>query len=95
MVVRRGARSPGGHRRQGTPSGLHHFKLRSMAIADRLVALGIELPPPSPPAGNYVPCVIDAGLLTWAATGRSQVARRCGARSVAISRSSRVVSRHE
>jgi enamine deaminase RidA (YjgF/YER057c/UK114 family) len=34
-----------------------------MAIADRLVALGIELPPPSPPAGNYVPCVIDAGLV--------------------------------
>lgn len=25
--------------------------------------LGIELPPPFPPAGNYLPCVIDNGLV--------------------------------
>ncbi len=34
-----------------------------MTIADRLVSLGIELPPPFPPAGNYLPCVIDEGLV--------------------------------
>jgi enamine deaminase RidA (YjgF/YER057c/UK114 family) len=34
-----------------------------MTIADRLQTLGIELPPPSPPAGNYLPCVIDQGLV--------------------------------
>ncbi len=28
-------------------------------IADRLRELGIELPPPFPPAGNYLACVID------------------------------------
>lgn len=28
-------------------------------IADRLRGLGIELPPPFPPAGNYLACVID------------------------------------
>jgi enamine deaminase RidA (YjgF/YER057c/UK114 family) len=34
-----------------------------MTIADRLHSLGIELPPLSPPAGNYLPCVIDQGLI--------------------------------
>jgi enamine deaminase RidA (YjgF/YER057c/UK114 family) len=34
-----------------------------MTIADRLDSLGIELPPPFPPAGNYLPCVIDGGLV--------------------------------
>ena len=28
-------------------------------IADRLNELGIVLPPPMPPAGNYVPCFVD------------------------------------
>ena len=32
-------------------------------IADRLRELGIELPPPFPPAGNYLACVIDGGLV--------------------------------
>ena len=32
-------------------------------IADRLRELGIELPPPFPPAGNYLACVIDDGLV--------------------------------
>lgn len=32
-------------------------------IAERLAALGIELPPPFPPAGNYLACVIDGGLV--------------------------------
>jgi enamine deaminase RidA (YjgF/YER057c/UK114 family) len=30
---------------------------------DRLVALGIELPDPMPPAGTYLPCVRSGGLL--------------------------------
>ena len=34
-----------------------------MTIADRLNSLGIELPPPFPPAGNYLSCVIDEGLV--------------------------------
>ena len=34
-----------------------------MTIAERLVSLGIELPPVSPPAGNYVGCVVDGGLV--------------------------------
>jgi enamine deaminase RidA (YjgF/YER057c/UK114 family) len=34
-----------------------------MTIADRLDSLGIELPPPFPPAGNYLSCVIDGGLV--------------------------------
>jgi enamine deaminase RidA (YjgF/YER057c/UK114 family) len=34
-----------------------------MTIEDRLRELGIELPPPFPPAGNYLSCVIDAGLV--------------------------------
>src|ERR1700749_4350152 len=34
-----------------------------MPIADRLKSLGIELPPPFPPAGNYLSCVIDEGLV--------------------------------
>jgi enamine deaminase RidA (YjgF/YER057c/UK114 family) len=34
-----------------------------MAIADRLQSLDIELPPVSPPAGNYLPCLIDQGLV--------------------------------
>jgi enamine deaminase RidA (YjgF/YER057c/UK114 family) len=33
------------------------------AFDDRLAALGIELPPPMPPAGIYVPCVRSGGLL--------------------------------
>jgi enamine deaminase RidA (YjgF/YER057c/UK114 family) len=32
-------------------------------IADRLAELGIELPPVSPPAGNYVGCVVVDGLV--------------------------------
>jgi enamine deaminase RidA (YjgF/YER057c/UK114 family) len=32
-------------------------------IADRLAALGIELPAPSRPAGNYVSCVVHDGLV--------------------------------
>lgn len=32
-------------------------------IADRLRELGIGLPPPFPPAGNYLACVIDDGLV--------------------------------
>jgi enamine deaminase RidA (YjgF/YER057c/UK114 family) len=32
-------------------------------IADRLHELGIELPSPFPPAGNYLACVIDGGLV--------------------------------
>ena len=35
----------------------------AMTIADRLGSLGIELPPPFPPAGNYLSCVIDEGLV--------------------------------
>jgi enamine deaminase RidA (YjgF/YER057c/UK114 family) len=35
----------------------------AMTIADRLDSLGIELPPPFPPVGNYLPCVIDEGLV--------------------------------
>jgi len=35
----------------------------AMSIADRLESLGIELPPPFPPAGNYLACVIDEGLV--------------------------------
>ena len=34
-----------------------------MTIADRLDSLGIELPPPFPPAGNYLSCVIDGGMV--------------------------------
>jgi enamine deaminase RidA (YjgF/YER057c/UK114 family) len=34
-----------------------------VAIADRLRALGIELPPVFPPAGNYLSCVVDHGLV--------------------------------
>ena len=34
-----------------------------MTVADRLEALGIELPPVTPPAGNYVSCVIDGDLV--------------------------------
>jgi enamine deaminase RidA (YjgF/YER057c/UK114 family) len=32
-------------------------------IARRLQELGIDLPPPFPPAGNYLACVIDDGLV--------------------------------
>ncbi len=35
----------------------------AMTIDDRLRALGIELPPPMPPAGNYLSCVVDDGLV--------------------------------
>jgi enamine deaminase RidA (YjgF/YER057c/UK114 family) len=34
-----------------------------MRIADRLAELGIELPAVLPPAGNYVGCVVDNGLV--------------------------------
>jgi enamine deaminase RidA (YjgF/YER057c/UK114 family) len=34
-----------------------------LVIAERLLELGIELPPPFPPAGNYLACVIDDGLV--------------------------------
>jgi enamine deaminase RidA (YjgF/YER057c/UK114 family) len=32
-------------------------------IAERLAALGIELPPVFPPAGNYLGCVVDEGIV--------------------------------
>ena len=32
-------------------------------IAERLGALGIELPPVFPPAGNYVGCVVDGDIV--------------------------------
>jgi enamine deaminase RidA (YjgF/YER057c/UK114 family) len=32
-------------------------------IADRLEALGIELPKVFPPAGNYLGCVVDSGIV--------------------------------
>jgi enamine deaminase RidA (YjgF/YER057c/UK114 family) len=32
-------------------------------IAERLAELGIRLPPPFPPAGNYLPCVVDGDLV--------------------------------
>ena len=35
----------------------------AMTFADRLDSLGIELPSPLPPAGNYLACVIDGGLV--------------------------------
>ena len=34
-----------------------------MSVNDRLRELGIELPPVFPPAGNYVGCVVDDGLV--------------------------------
>jgi enamine deaminase RidA (YjgF/YER057c/UK114 family) len=34
-----------------------------MSIAERLEQLGIELPPVFPPAGNYLGCVVDGGLV--------------------------------
>jgi enamine deaminase RidA (YjgF/YER057c/UK114 family) len=34
-----------------------------MPIADRLRELNLELPPVFPPAGNYVGCVIDNGIM--------------------------------
>jgi enamine deaminase RidA (YjgF/YER057c/UK114 family) len=34
-----------------------------VSVADRLVELGIELPPVFPPAANYLGCVIDNGLI--------------------------------
>jgi len=32
-------------------------------ISERLTELGIALPPPFPPAGNYLACVVDDGLV--------------------------------
>lgn len=32
-------------------------------IADRLADLGIVLPPPMPPAGNYLGCVVDGDVV--------------------------------
>ncbi len=49
-------RLSGGELRQYADEG-------AMTIADRLDSLGIELPPPFPPAGNYLACVIDGGLV--------------------------------
>jgi hypothetical protein len=46
-----------------------------MTIADRLDSLGIELPPPFQPAGNYLSCVIDEGWCMWAGMARSRVTR--------------------
>ena len=40
-----------------------------MTIDDRLTELGIELPVPSPPAGNYVPAVRSGSLLFLSGTG--------------------------
>lgn len=34
-----------------------------MTIATRMQQLGLDLPPVFPPAGNYLGCVIDAGLV--------------------------------
>jgi enamine deaminase RidA (YjgF/YER057c/UK114 family) len=34
-----------------------------MTISERLKSLGIELPSPMPPAGNYLSCVVDDGLV--------------------------------
>jgi enamine deaminase RidA (YjgF/YER057c/UK114 family) len=34
-----------------------------MTVADRLEALGIELPDVFPPAGNYLGCVVDGGVV--------------------------------
>jgi enamine deaminase RidA (YjgF/YER057c/UK114 family) len=34
-----------------------------MTVSERLKSLGIELPPAFPPAGNYLSCVIDDGLV--------------------------------
>ena len=34
-----------------------------VTVADRLRALNIELPPVFPPAGNYLGCVVDDGLV--------------------------------
>ncbi len=40
-----------------------------MTIDERLVELGIELPDPSPPAGNYVGAVRTGGLLFLSGAG--------------------------
>jgi enamine deaminase RidA (YjgF/YER057c/UK114 family) len=32
-------------------------------VADRLHELGIVLPPPMPPAGNYIPCFVDDDIV--------------------------------
>ena len=37
--------------------------VRFVVIAQRLAALGIVLPPVFPPAGNYLGCVIDNGIV--------------------------------
>ena len=42
-------------------------------ISVRLLELGIELPPPFPPAGNYLACVIDEGLVHVGAGGTHAV----------------------
>jgi enamine deaminase RidA (YjgF/YER057c/UK114 family) len=34
-----------------------------MTVAERLAELGVELPAVFPPAGNYVGCVVDNGLV--------------------------------
>ncbi len=39
-------------------------------IADRLRALGIELPPPVPPAGRYIGCMVDGDLVYVSGHGR-------------------------
>ncbi len=40
-----------------------------MTVDERLVELGIELPEPFPPAGNYVPAVLTGSLLFLSGTG--------------------------
>jgi enamine deaminase RidA (YjgF/YER057c/UK114 family) len=40
-----------------------------MTVDQRLVELGIELPEPFPPAGNYVPAVLTGSLLYLSGTG--------------------------
>lgn len=34
-----------------------------MTIAERLAALGLSLPPPFPPAANYLACVVDGDVV--------------------------------
>ena len=48
----------------GDKSGGAGRRVRGVGrIDDRLAALGLELPPLLPPAGSYVACVLEGGLL--------------------------------
>jgi enamine deaminase RidA (YjgF/YER057c/UK114 family) len=40
-----------------------------MTPEEKLASLGITLPPPAPPGGNYEPCVISGNLLFLAGKG--------------------------